>query len=484
MNSATPRHHSWLLSLSLLALSSGVALGATASTRPNVLLIVADDLGYNDVGFQGCRDIATPNLDRLAASGVRCTNGYVSYSVCSPSRAGFITGRYQQRFGHEFNPKWDTSSTVFGLPLSQSTLADALRGAGYATGAVGKWHLGAHPQFHPNRRGFDEFFGFLGGGHRYLPGAHADVEVGAGKKGAPVDAEHASPMMRNAVEEPERGELTTRLGEEATAFVSRHARAERPWFLYLAFNAPHTPLQAREDMEKRFGQIVDPRRRTYAAMVATVDEAVGRVLAALDSSGQRERTLIVFFSDNGGPMTKRNANASINTPLRGQKGDVFEGGIRVPFVVAWPGRLPAGKSYEHPVSSLDVFPTALAAAAAKRDPKLPPLDGIDLVPFLSGKNQAAPHARLFWRMDGGEAFAIREGNWKWLRTYANAPELYNLADDVGETRNVIQQHPEIAARLAAASADWNRELVTPAWVNNPFGGMINRTGPAPAAGAH
>jgi arylsulfatase A-like enzyme len=464
----------------VLALVAVVA-GAADAPRPNILLIVADDLGYNDVGFQSCRDIPTPNLDQLAASGVRCTNGYVSYPVCSPSRAGFLTGRYQQRFGHEFNPVWNPESTVFGLPLSQTTLADALGGAGYTTGIVGKWHLGAHPQFHPNRRGFAEFFGFLGGGHRYLPDSHAEVEVGAGKKASPNDEEHASPMLRNTAEEPERGELTTRLGEEATAYVSQHANDSKPWFLYFAFNAPHTPLQARADMLQRFAHIADERRRTYAAMVATVDEAVGRVISGLETSGQRNRTLIFFFSDNGGPMTKRNANASKNTPLRGQKGDVFEGGIRVPFVVSWPGRLPAGQTYELPVSSLDVFPTALAAARTKRDARLPSLDGVDLVPFLTRKNRAAPHARLFWRMDGGEAFAVREGNWKWIRTYSNPPELYNLADDIGESHNVAQSHPDIATRLASAAAAWNRGLVPPVWVNNPFGGMINRSGPAQSA---
>ncbi|MEO6245005.1 MAG: sulfatase-like hydrolase/transferase, partial [Opitutaceae bacterium] len=240
-------------------------------------------------------------------------------------------------------------------------------------------------------------------------------------------------------------------------------------------------LQAREDMLKRFAHIDDERRRTYAAMVATVDEAVGRALSALDATGQRERTLVFFFSDNGGPMTKRNANASINNPLRGQKGDVFEGGIRVPFVVSWPGRVPAGSVYDLPVISLDVLPTALAAAGAKRDPKLPPLDGVDLLPFFNGSNKAAPHARLFWRMDGGDAFAVREGNWKWLRTYKNAPELYDLAADRGEKRNVAAENPAVAARLAAASAEWNRGLVTPVWVNNPFGGFINLPGPAKAA---
>ncbi len=470
------------LTLFTLALAPLCVLQAAApAPRPNILLLVADDLGYNDVGFQGGADIPTPNLDRLAASGVRCTSGYVSYPVCSPSRAGFLTGRYQQRFGHEFNPRWQTAD---GLPLSQATIADAMRGAGYTTGMVGKWHLGSRPEYHPNRRGFGEFFGFLGGGHRYLPGSQVEVEVGAGKKAATrEDAEHASPMLRNAVEEPEPPELTTKLGEEAAASITRHARDAQPWFLYVAFNAPHTPLQARPDMLEKFSHLADPRRRTYAAMVATEDEAVGRVLAALDATGQRERTLVFFFSDNGGPMTKRNANASQNGLLRGQKGDVFEGGIRVPFVVSWPGRLPAGRTYAEPVISLDVLPTALAAAGATRDPKLPPLDGVDLVPFLTGKKSTSPHARLFWRMDGGEAFAVREGNWKWLRTYQNPPELYDLSADLGEKTNVAARHPEIAARLAAASAEWNRGLVAPVFVNNPFGGFINLPGPPAKAAA-
>ena len=453
------------------------AAAHAAERRPNILVIVADELGYSDVGFQGARDIPTPHLDRLAASGIRCTDGYVSYPVCSPSRAGLITGRYQQRFGYEFNPKWDATAATHGLPLSEATLADSLRSAGYTTGAIGKWHLGAHPQFHPNRRGFDDFFGFLGGGHRYLPGSAVEVEIGAGKKAASSgDAEHTSPLLRNSTEVPEVGELTTRLGEEATASITRYAKDPKPWFLYLAFNAPHTPMQARADQLARFASITDERRRTYAAMVATVDEAVGRILGALDATGQRERTLIFFISDNGGPMTKRNANASVNSPLRGQKGDVFEGGIRVPFIVAWPARIPAGRTYSQPVIALDILPTALAAAGATRDAKLAALDGVDLLPFLTGKNTAAPHPRLFWRMDAGEAFAVREGNWKWLRTYQNAPQLYDLSADLGETRDLASSRPEIAERLAAAAAEWNHGLIAPSFGNNPFGGLINRTG--------
>jgi arylsulfatase A-like enzyme len=235
-------------------------------------------------------------------------------------------------------------------------------------------------------------------------------------------------------------------------------------------------MQARADQLARFASITDERRRTYAAMVATVDEAVGRMLAALDATGQRERTLIFFISDNGGPMTKRNANASMNSPLRGQKGDVFEGGIRVPFLISWPARIPAGRTYSQPIIALDILPTALAAAGTTRDAKLAALDGVDLLPFLTGKTNAAPHSRLFWRMDGGEAFAVREGNWKWLRTYQNAPQLYDLSTDLGETRDVAASHPEIAARLATAATDWNRGLIAPAFGNNPFGGLINRTG--------
>ncbi len=463
----------------LFALLLAIIAASTyaAEARPNILLIVADDLGYNDVGFQGARDIPTPHLDRLAASGLRCTDGYVSYPVCSPSRAGFLTGRYQQRFGYEYNPKWDATAATHGLPLSETTIADALRAAGYSTGAIGKWHLGAHPHFHPNRRGFDDYFGFLGGGHRYLPGSVAEVEIGAGQKATTTaDTEQTSPILRNSTEVPEVGELTTRLGEEAAASVTRHARDAKPWFLYLAFNAPHTPLQARADMLAKFAAITDERRRTYAAMVATVDEAIGRIVTALESTGQRDRTLIFFLSDNGGPMTKRNANASVNSPLRGQKGDVFEGGLRVPFLISWPARLPAGRTYTQPVISLDLLPTALAAAGATRDATLAPLDGVNLLPFLTGQAASAPHARLFWRMDGGEAFAVREGNWKWLRTYQNAPQLYDLSTDLGESRDLAAAHPAIAARLAAASAEWNRGLIAPAFGNNPFGGLINRTG--------
>ncbi|MFM8892986.1 MAG: sulfatase-like hydrolase/transferase, partial [Planctomycetia bacterium] len=319
------------------------APAAAAARRPNILVIVADDLGYADPGFQGGRDIPTPNLDALAAGGVRCTSGYVSGPYCSPTRAGLLTGRYQQRFGHEFNPGPPSAANIqVGLPPAEVTLADALRGAGYKTGLVGKWHLGHADRFLPQNRGFEEFFGFLGGAHSYLPAGRRDEGPTAIYRG------------REPVPEPEY--LTRAFAREAVAFIDRH-RTE-PFFLLLTFNAVHGPLEKPADDAGRFASIQDGRRRTYASMLAELDTGVGRVLDAVARAGLTDDTLVVFISDNGGPP----GNASDNGRLRGHKASTWEGGIRVPFVVRWPGHLPAGATYDRPVIQLDVFPTALAAA--------------------------------------------------------------------------------------------------------------------------
>jgi arylsulfatase A-like enzyme len=424
-----------------LVLTAASVLPAPAA-QPNVLVILADDLGYADVGFNGCKDIPTPHVDRLAKRGVRCTSGYVSHSFCSPTRAGLMTGRYQQRFGHENNPAWLPESTVAGLPLSQATVAQALRAAGYATGCIGKWHLGAHPQFHPNRRGFDEYFGLLGGGHVYLPGAKGSVE-------------YTIPMDRNGKAEPLTEYLTDALGREAAAFIKRHK--DRPWFCYLAFNAPHTPLQVTEKQLGRVKHIADQTRRNYAALVVGMDDAVGEVLAALRESGQEKNTLVWFFSDNGGPVA---ATHSDNAPLRGAKGQVYEGGIRVPFVVSWPGRLPEGKDYVQPVSSLDVFATSVALAGAKA-PAGQKLDGTDILPYLAGEKPGAPHERLFWRTGGGAQFAVREGDWKLVGGEGGGVQLFNLAADVGETKDLAAEQPERLAGLRRAYEEWNKQNVAP-----------------------
>lgn len=442
-----------LMSIFIWICTTAVAAAATPAAGPNVILIVADDLGYADVGFQGCRDIPTPHLDRLARGGVLCTNGYVTHPFCSPTRAGLLTGRYQQRFGHENNPTWLPENAAMGLPLSQTTIADAMKKSGRKTGAVGKWHLGAHPSFHPNRRGFDEYFGVLGGGHQYFE--HNLFKTDSAK----AKQEYRIPVVRNeqAVEEHEY--LTDALGREAAAFVAAH-RAE-PFFLYLAFNAPHTPLQAPPKYLERTKDIADEKRRTYGAMVCGLDDAVGTLLAELDKHALADNTLIFFFSDNGGPVGVTNCR---NTPLRGAKGQVYEGGVRVPFVVRWPAELKPGK-YEHPVGSLDVFPTALAAAGGATPPEAA-LDGVDLLPHLAGTSATSLQNRtLFWRTGGGKSFAVRRGNAKWVKNGDQPAELYDLAADVGETTNLASEQAETAAALQQACEAWNRTLVAPLWGN-------------------
>jgi arylsulfatase A-like enzyme len=437
-----------------LGLGAGGVHGAEPP-RPNVVFVLADDMGYADVGFNGCPDVPTPHIDALAREGVRCTNGYVSGPYCSPTRAGLLTGRYQQRFGHEFNPPGEAARD--GLPLSETTIADRLKAAGYATGLVGKWHLGSAPRFHPLRRGFDEFFGFLSGAHPYRPG-----------KGASI--------YRGTERVEEKAYLTDAFAREAVAFVERHKG--HPFFLFLSFNAVHTPMQATDDRLKRFASVADPRRRTYAAMLAAMDDAVGKVVAALRDGGVEENTLVVFLSDNGGPtLAGTTVNGARNDPFRGSKRTTLEGGIHVPFVLRWKGTLPAGAVYEPPVIQLDLLPTALAAAGVPADPAWK-LDGVNLLPFLQGKAAGNPHDALFWRL--GPQAAVRRGDWKLVRydravdrpgagsdplagPDVTADRLYHLAADPGERNDLAARHPEKAAELRAAWQSWNAELAPPLW---------------------
>jgi arylsulfatase A-like enzyme len=410
--------------------------------RPNILVIVGDDMGYADVGFHGCKDIPTPHLDALAQRGVRCTNGYVSGPYCSPTRAGLLTGRYQNRFGHEFNPVGNDA----GLPVTEKTIADRFAAAGYVTGLVGKWHLGSQVAQQPPQRGFQEFFGFLGGAHSYVPG-----------KG---DA-----LRRGTTAVVEKEYLTDAFAREAVAFIDQHKA--KPFFLYLAFNAVHTPMQATDERLKKFASIKDNTRRTYAAMMWAMDEAIGRVLAKLSDAKLADDTLIFFINDNGGPtMQGTTINGSDNTPFRGSKRTTLEGGIRVPFVVAWPGKLARGV-YDKPVIQLDIQPTALAAAGiVDKEAKF---DGVDLLPFLNGTNKGAPHETLYWRF--GQQMAVRHGDWKLVKydpmidgknEYGPA-KLYNLATDPGEQTDVTAQHPDTSKQLQTRWDTWNNELVPPLW---------------------
>lgn len=433
----------------LLLLASLFLAASAFAAKPNVLLIVADDLGYHDLGFQGSKEITTPHLDKLAAQSLVCTNGYVSHPFCSPTRAGIMTGRYQQRFGHENNPAWLPQDTVAGLPVTETTYPQLMQKAGYTTGAVGKWHLGAHPQFHPNKRGFDEYFGALGGGHQYFPGDKGGVE-------------YTIPLNRNGKDEPQTQYLTEQFGDEASSFIGRHASESKPWMLYLAFNAPHTPLQAPQKWLDKYSQITDKNRQTYAAMVSAMDEAIGAVLTQLDTTKQRDNTLICFVSDNGGPnlQAKSGSNFTSNAPLRGAKGMVYEGGMRVPFLVSWPAKIKPGK-YEQPVIALDFLPTSLAAAdSADLTPKN--LDGVNLLPFLSGEKSTAPHDTLFWRTGGpGGNNAIRRGTMKLVRLGKAEPELYDLSTDISESKNLAAEKPAVVQELVAAIAEWEKGTIKP-----------------------
>ena len=433
--------------------SAQEAAVSTAGSKPNILVIVADDLGYADVGFNGCKDIATPNLDKLAERSVRCVNGYVTHPFCSPTRAALLTGRYQQRFGYEHNPKWDPSDAVAGLPVTEATLPQVLKTAGYKTGAVGKWHLGAHPQFHPNRRGFDEYFGALGGGHSYLPGGE-----GGG--------EYQIPLDRNGQSEPLTEYITDAFAREAATFVTRGKSS--PWFLYLAFNAPHTPLQNPPRIEERVKHIPDDLRRSYAGLIVGLDDGIGAVLKALKDSGQEQNTLIFFFSDNGGPIS---VTHSQNTPLRGGKGDLWEGGIRVPFLVSWPAKLPQGKDFEPTVSSLDVFATAseLTGATVRSSHKL---EGVNIVPYLSGEKSGMPHEQLFWRAPRGSGiWAVRDSRWKLAQLdEGEGMVLVDLKNDIGETTDLAAKNPEIVAGLKSAYDRWNRDNIAAIFEGRQAGG--------------
>ncbi len=419
------------------------AAADSAARKPNILIIVGDDMGYSDLGCQGGKDIPTPHLDALAASGVRCTNGYVSGPYCSPTRAGLLTGRYQQRFGHEFNPGPLPTEDV-GLPLTETTLAQRLQNAGYKTGLVGKWHLGAEKKFQPQQRGFQEFFGFLGGAHSYFNAA-------AGPR--------MNTILRGSEPVAEKEYLTDAFAREGLAFVDRHA--QEPWFLYWAFNAVHTPLQATEERLAKFAAITDPKRRNYAAMMIAMDDAVGAMLKKLRDEKLEENTLIFFVSDNGGPTA---ANGSNNKPLRGFKAETWEGGVRVPLFVSWKGKIPAGKTYDQPVIQLDFHPTALAAAGveAKADWKL---DGVNLLPYLNGDKTTAPHDALYWRF--GPQKAIRVGNYKLVQGRgSDKVELFDLAQDIGEATDLAATKPEIFKDLSDKWAAWDKTLEAPRWSPN------------------
>ncbi len=433
------------LTLTALLVST-LALAQPAGRRPNVLLIYTDDHGWADLGAQGVdKDIRTPNLDGLARDGVRFARGYVTAPQCTPSRAGVITGTYQNRFGVEHN----------NLAMRQEvvTLPERLKQAGYVTGISGKWHLDIeeerkekgrgpkyNPELLPHKQGFDEYFtGFM---QDYLA-SHA-------LEGMPfADAPHAVRDTRCRIVIQTDGALS---------FLDRRAKLpEQPWFLYLAYMAPHVPLESPEPWFSKTPENLPKERRQALAMIGALDDGVGRVRAKLKEMGQSENTLIFFIGDNGAPLGKV-WDGSINLPLKGQKGMLSEGGIRTPFVAAWPGTFPAGLVYDKPVISLDVAATAVSAAGL---PKALELDGVDLTPFLTGANPAAPHETLFWRWMSQAA--IQEYPYKLIALGDRERLLFDVTTPEGEAleRNLVKQKPELAARLEAKLKAWCETLQPP-----------------------
>lgn len=428
-----------IIALLLVPLARQYAADASPSPKPNILFIVADDMGYADCGAHGCRDVPTPNLDALTAGGIRFTDGYVTGAVCSPSRAALMTGRHQLRDGV---PDWIPPGKP-GMNAGVPTAADYLKKAGYRTAVVGKWHLGEQDQCNPLNRGFDEFYGFLGGGRNYFPDPPK------------AKVNHYTQIVRGREPATETEYTTHAFGREAANFIVRQKGKDQPFFLYLAFNAVHTPMQAPDDYLQRFASIEDKKRRTYAGMLSAMDDAIGKVLKAVRDTGNEEKTLIYFISDNGGPIVRNAPNSSRNTPLRGGKGETWEGGIRVPFFLKWPGHFKAGTTFTQPVIQMDVTATVLALAGVEADSKWP-MDGVNLMPFLNG-DKKTPHETLCWEYH--KQWAIRQGQWKLTFALptkeAKAPilGLYDLSQDIGESRDLSSTQPERVQQLQAA---WNR----------------------------
>ncbi len=439
----TPLSPLLVLSLGLLVFGAPIP-SATATEQPNIIVIFTDDHGWPDIGAAGIYDdLETPHIDALAASGVRASNGYVTAPQCVPSRAGLLTGRSQNRFGVESN----------GEPLDgfdeQTTLAEWMKKAGYATGQIGKWHLG--PTDRITDHGFDDV---------YAKNANRPCHANFTLDGETIDMQVVDDSLYHL----------DACSQAALAFIRRHEA--QPFFLYLAYRAPHVPLDAPEKYLSRFPGEMPERRRQALAMISAMDDGVGTIVGELKQRGLTEKTLIFFIGDNGAPLKIHKIDApgggpgwdgSLNEPMNGEKGMLSEGGIRVPWLVSWPGTLPAGTVYDHAVSSLDVAATAVSLAGIRF--KKNPLDGTNLVPFLTGQEEKPPHEFLAWRWIAQSA--IREGNWKLLRA-GEREYLFDLEADPSEKKDLADRHPEIADRLRARLETWAGELQPPGLTTRPM----------------
>ena len=413
--------------------------------RPNILIFLIDDAGYADFGFMGSKEMETPNIDALSRAGAVFSDAHVAATVSSPSRACLITGRYGHRFGYECN--LDTRQD--GLPLTERTLGDEFKANGYRTAAIGKWHLGYQKAMHPNNRGFDMFYGMLSGGRSYFYDEKHDDRPGDDHN-----------LLLNRQQVKFEGYLTDRFTDKAIEYIQE---SDKPFMMYLSYNAVHTPMHATpEDLARFKGH---PRQK-LAAMTWALDRGVGRVVECLKATGKFDNTLIFFLSDNGGATI----NTACNLPLKGFKGNKFEGGHRVPFFVVWNGKIPAGQHYDGLSSSLDIFATAADVAGIKKTTN--ELDGVSLIPYLNGKKKGEPHKTLFWRkMD---TRAVRQGDYKLIMTHGVDTVLYNVRENLGEDKDLMETNPKLFKKMAKALQKWEeKECVQPLWIENGWGDITN-----------
>ncbi len=438
------------LGATMLLASASPLAAAPKSEKPNVIVILLDDLGSTDVSFNGCMDIITPNIDRIANDGVNCTEAYISAPYSGPSRCGLMTGRYQQRFGAEGNTENIEESVAQkqGVLESEIMMGQMMQDQGYNTCAIGKWHLGDHPDLWPNKRGFDYFYGFAGGGFSFWGGVKDDI---------------AGFIQENGVRigDNDTNYLTDDFSDKAVEFIANNEKSDDPFFMYLAYNAPHAPLQAPQKYLDRTQHIYNATRSVYAAMILAVDDGVGRIWDELERQGIDDNTMIFFLSDNGGVGIPGQTS---NLPRRAFKGNMFDGGIRTPFAFYWKGKIAPGTTYDQTISSLDIYATVATAAGFDPADNANPLDGTDLIPYLSGDKTGEPHDYLCWRVCGGIEYAIRKGDYKLVKTYFQDDYmLFNLKEDQIEMYDIAAQHPELVKEMAADYKRWDAQMMEPRW---------------------
>ena len=416
-----------------------VSCSSINDSKPNIIIILADDAGYSDFGFMGSVEIKTPNLDQLALDGVTFNNAYVSASVCSPSRAGLLTGMYQQRFGHECNLDSDVNNS---FDPNQITIAEALKTEGYTTGLIGKWHLGDKTQNHPLKNGFDYFWGFISGARNYFYNPNE------------VNRNSIRNVVENYSQTKFEGYLTDVLGEKAISFIDKNNQSNNPFFLFLSFNAPHTPMQAKEEVLQKFK---DNPRQVYASMMWSMDEAIGNVINALKENNQYDNTIIYFLSDNGAAMSN---NAS-PFPYKGWKGNQYEGGIKTPMVMTWKNKIKSNTQFDGFISALDIFKTSLEVSNVN-DELMVNADGKNIMNYLN--DNIIQNENLFWRKD--KMATVRSGNYKLIRLNDTSSVLYNIENNYSEDLDLKLIEPSIHDSLFKLLLAWEDRMIDPNWIEN------------------